>query len=380
MAAPVITGARRPEVELDILILGPVPPPFGGIGIHVSRLVPLLDRAGFRVGVLNHFRSTEMEFVVGALKRNPLNYYRLPKRFRARIIHYHHSRWPHLVALALGKDHSPARYILTLHAGDIHNHFPQLISKVPFVSRITRWALSQFDTVIVVDPTIASIVQSYLDKQQVEILPAFLEAMPEDTDSYDKSVEAFFNCARVVVVAAYGVQFLQDGRELYGLDKAIEAFTNLAEERGDLRLAVFIARRPSRLKARRHLARLERRLELAGLRERVLISFGLPLVPAFRQNVIYLRPTRAEGDAVSIREAQRAGVPIVASNVVPRPEGVLTFALENVQDLCAALRAVLDEPLGETAKGVVGKPSAESFSDQLIRIYRAELSRSQATR
>ena len=59
--------------ELDILILGPVPPPFGGISVHLSRLVPLLQAQGLNVAVLNHFGSAELPFVLGVLNRNPLN-------------------------------------------------------------------------------------------------------------------------------------------------------------------------------------------------------------------------------------------------------------------------------------------------------------------
>ena len=60
------------------------------------------------------------------------------------------------------------------------------------------------------------------------------------------------------------------------------------------------------------------------------------------KNAVFVRPTRAEGDAVSVREAQRAGIPVIASDIVDRPHGVVSFSSENVRELCAALRAVLD--------------------------------------
>jgi glycosyltransferase involved in cell wall biosynthesis len=366
------TTRERPH-DFDILILGPVPPPFGGISMHLSRLVPLLARAGLKVGVLNHFGSKEMPFVVAALKRNPLNYYRIPKKFRARIVHYHHSGWWPLVSLALAKGDSNARYILTLHGGAMYR---LLRSKVPTVSRITRWALCRFDTIIVVDPNVASFVQSHVDKQRIEILPAFLEVGNDNLNEYDAGIEAFLDSGRVLVVAAYGVQFLRDGRELYGLDIVTQAFTTLARDRKDLRLAVFLARRQSRPKPRRHLASLERRLEQAGLRDRVLVVFGLPLLPALRSNAVFVRPTRAEGDAVSVREAQAAGIPVVASDVVPRPSGVVVFATDDVARLCEALRLVLDHS-DQPSRDLIGSNAeqrpAETFSDRLIRIYRSEL-------
>src|SRR5213592_3840176 len=104
----------REDCVFDVLILGPLPPPLGGVSAHLSRLVPMLEEAGLRIGVLNHFDSTDLPCAIGALKRNPLNYYRLPRKFRARIVHYHHSHWSALVALALGRRRGSC-YILTLH-------------------------------------------------------------------------------------------------------------------------------------------------------------------------------------------------------------------------------------------------------------------------
>jgi glycosyltransferase involved in cell wall biosynthesis len=366
----------QPANELDILMLGPMPPPFGGVSVHVSRLVALLTDAGFSVGVLNHFQATDAPFVVGALKRNPLNYYRLPKKHPARIVHYHHSRWSQLVALALGRGNSRARYILTLHGGDIRHHFPQLISRAPLVSRITRWAIRRFDVIIAVDPKIAEVIRGHTDNQRVEVIPAFLASTDRDPDPYEPSFEGFLSRGRVLVVAAYRVQFLKNGRDLYGLDTAVGAFASLARDREDLRLALFIARQPSGGKARRHLERLQQRLAEAGVSDRARVVFGLSLPLAFRSNTIFVRPTRAEGDAVSVREAQLAGVPVVASDVVGRPVNVLTFRAGSIPDLCATLRPLLDLPArnpGEAVQTEAATVSTESFSDTLLRLYRAEL-------
>lgn len=354
-------------------MLGPVPPPFGGVSAHVSRLVPLLERAGFAVGVLNHFGSTDVPFVVAALNRNPINYYRIPKKFRVRIVHYHYSGWSELVTLAFARRRSGARYIVTLHGGAIYR---PLRSKVPMVRRITWWALRRFDTIITVDPNVASFIKSDVDKQRIEVVPAFLEPGSDSHAGYDAQIEAFLDSGRVLVVAAYGVQFLDDGRELYGLDLVAQAFTTLARDREDLRLAIFLARRQPGPKPRRYLARLKRRLEEAGLGDRALIVFGLPLLPALRSNAVFVRPTRAEGDAVSVREAKSAGLPVVASDVVPRPPGVVVFPTDDAAKLCDALNAVLDDadrPSRVSMSGNTEQRLAEPFSDTLIRLYRREL-------
>lgn len=362
--------------ELDILILGPVPPPLGGVSVHLSRLVPLLQAEGLNVAVLNHFGSAELPFVVGALKRNPLNYYRLPRSFPTRILHYHHSRWLHLIAFVLGNGRRDVRRMLTLHAGDISRQFRELTSRNPLVKWMTHRALGRFDTIIVVDPKIASALREHLDRPRIEVLPAFVEAAGE-LPPYDSPLESFLDDGPVLVVAAYGVLFLDDGTELYGLDTVVSAFIRLAADRPDLRMAIFIARRPTRRKPRRFLAGLERVLEEAGVRERVHIAFGLPLLPAFRNNAFFVRPTRAEGDALSVREAQRAGVPVIASDVVERPGDVITFPTGDVTALCAALTSVLEaEAVGRPPSPDHIDATAEgSFAADLIRIYRDELGR-----
>jgi glycosyltransferase involved in cell wall biosynthesis len=368
---------RASREELDLLLLGPVPPPFGGISVHLSRLVPLLERAGLSVGVLNHFSSTEAPCVLGALKKNPLNYYRLPKRFRHRMLHYHHSRWPHLIAVALGKGKSQARYIVTLHAGDVQKHLPQLVSRVPLVARLTRWALHRFDLIVVVEPSIAAAIRERVDEQRVELVPAFIEPGADELGSYDAALETFVRGAdTLLVVPAYSIQFRPDGGELYGIDTAVDAFVGLAAQREDLRMAVFMAREPERPRSREHLDRLEQTLERAGLRDRVRVVFGQPLAPALRPNATFVRPTRADGDAVSIREAISAGVPVVASDVVARPPGVVTFPVGDSDQLASALLAVLNRQTVTVDQAGVAQPAAGgSFAERLIALYRSELER-----
>jgi glycosyltransferase involved in cell wall biosynthesis len=362
---------RKVREQLDILILGPVPPPFGGVAVHVSRLVPLLREDGFRVGVLNHFHSRDADFVLGAMNRNPLNYYRLPKKFPAALVHYHHSRWSTLMAVSLGKRRDGTRYVITIHSGELRD---QLNSSVPLLQRGTRWALRRFDAIIVVNDKIEALIHEHVAERPVEVLPAFLGGDDDDV-RYETATESFLLAGRTLIVPVFRIRFLKDGREVYGIDSAVRAFLALADERPELRLAIFAAERPSGAKAQDYLARLLRQVKEAGLEDRVLVQFGLPLAPAFRHDVIVLRPTRTEGDALSVREGLHAGLPVIASDAVERPAGTITVATDDVSALCAAVRKVLD---GQSDTHVQNPPEAdaltsEPFVDRLIGIYMAEL-------
>ena len=361
---------RRVTSELDLLILGPVPPPFGGVAVHIHRLVPLLQKAGLEVGVLNHFSSTEASFVIGALKRSPLNYFRLPKKVAARIVHYHHSHWLALLAVVLAKRRRSS-YIITLHSGGLARH---LRSNVPLRKWMTQWALNSFDLIIVVNQEIRAAVEPYVDARRIEVVPAFVSATHEGARP-DLGSGRFLASGRTLLVAAYRLRVRKDGGEPYGLDTAVEAFVTLAHEQSHLKLAFFIAERPAGRKAKHYLSSLNTRLEQAGLADRVLTVFGRPLVSAFGHDVILVRPTRSDGDSLSVREALQAGVPVIASDVVQRPSGTITFPHDDVHALCEAVRKVLDEATERSQPSARGMDdvASDAILAHLIRIYRGQL-------
>jgi glycosyltransferase involved in cell wall biosynthesis len=319
-----------------------------------------------------------MSFVIGALKRNPLNYYRLPKRIPARVVHYHHSHWSMLMAVALGKGRRSSRYVLTAHGTDLPR---RLNSRIPLLRGATRWALSRFDALIVVNPDIRAAIQDHVRDRPIDVLPAFLEA-PAGEPAYEASIETFLSGGPILLVPAFRVQFLPDGRDAYGLDTVGAAFAAIAGERPELRLVFFVAERPRTRKAAKHLQRLVRQMESAGVRDRVLIAFGLPLTPAFRHDAVVVRATRIEGDALSVREALHADVPVVASDVVDRPPGTVTFSTDDVADLCRVLRHVLDTPRTRQEQfdsAPAGERTDAQFLAPLIRIYRGQIESRRAT-
>ena len=65
------------------------------------------------------------------------------------------------------------------------------------------------------------------------------------------------------------------------------------------------------------------------------------LWPLTQQCDLFLRPTSSDGDAVSVREALSLGVPVVASDCVPRPPGAVTYRTGDVADLFNKVEEVL---------------------------------------
>ena len=48
---------------------------------------------------------------------------------------------------------------------------------------------------------------------------------------------------------------------------------------------------------------------------------------------LFLRPTNSDGDSVSVRESLSLGVPVIASDAAPRPNGTILFRSRDHDDL-----------------------------------------------
>jgi glycogen synthase len=272
------------------------------------------------VGILDHFGQDLYEPpVLSTLKRNPIRYATVLPRFKALVTHYHHGgRLAPLVATALVL--SRPRHGATLVTVHGHDLQPYLESRIPGVPRVTRWSLERFDRIIAVSNEVAHGLRKHLSRSGIAVLPAYLPptacGTSTPTDGADDDL--------ALVVAAYDLLPLTRG-DLYGLDTALTVFRNLATRYPALRLEIFLAKKPRRLSARRYYRRLLASLP-QPIRERVSVLIGHDLTATLRRNVIYIRPTRRDGDAVSIREALAFGTPTVASNVVRRPPGTILVA------------------------------------------------------
>jgi hypothetical protein len=175
---------------------------------------------------------------------------------------------------------------------------------------------------------------------------------------------------QVLVVSAYRVVLLGADTDLYGLDWAVDVFRRLARTQPGLRLAIFLARSPDTRAARQYLRRLAHKLDDAGLSARYRVYSGLDLAPAFSHDVIYLRPSRTDGDAVSIREALARNVPVLASDAVQRPIGTQILPLRDLATWCAAVDGLSRSmPMKEDGTSAQEQPGDSFHGRKLFSIY-----------
>jgi glycosyltransferase involved in cell wall biosynthesis len=255
------------------------------------------------------------------------------------------------------------RKIITVHGHDLQ---PFLESRLPLIPRVTRWSLARFDLVVAVSDEVANTLRQHLPEALITILPAYLPPMlgsPKDETSDGQPED------RTLVVAAYNIRLLASG-DLYGLDVALGAFERLADTDPSLRLLILLAKAPRRPRARRYLrARLESLDEQS--RRRVSLKIGHSLTDNLRPGAIYLRPTRIDGDAVSIREALTLGIPVAASDVVHRPQGTRLVAGYGLTTWTNAIADMLCQQPTSNASATVPTlfPNSDDEASAVLALY-----------
>lgn len=80
---------------------------------------------------------------------------------------------------------------------------------------------------------------------------------------------------------------------------------------------------------------------------------------------LYVRPTSTDGDSVAVIEALDVGLPVVASDVVPRREGVLTYRFLDEEDFLLKIKRALVMN-GLKAEAITLSPSRVSSVNEYI--------------
>ena len=324
-----------------LVLVGPHPPPIGGVSVHVQRLFRQARSAGWAArvvgwggrggegdpGVVAHPTWLAPALLPLALRRMSL---------APGIIHGHFSTLER-VERFLPAWQWTARgrpYIVSIHGGRWKSSSAR---RRPEVQQFLRRA----SAVVAVNQPIADAVVDMLGitRARVHVIPAHLASAAEPlAPTLASAIDAILGGSRKLLVASGSAS------PLYGLHEVLEATAGEAEEWGVL-LATYGRSDPGY------------EAGLAGqIRPEVLRVHDLPpeqFVAVLRSAHVFVRPTRSDGDAVAIREALDAGARVIATDCAPRPPGVEVYKPGQVDRLRTRLheafraeRTVAQPPTG----------------------------------
>jgi glycogen(starch) synthase len=332
---------------MRIALVGDWPRPYGGVSVHVAALAGALRARGLDVRVLDIGLGDHAgDGVVPA--RGVLRYAAALADVAAerRLVHVHTNganvkSW--LVALAAGLARHPRapRGVLTLHSGSA----PGWLRGGGGRRRLAAAACAGFGRIIAVNDEIAAELRGAgVPGERISIVPPFSPVALEPVGPPPEF--AAFRAAHAPVLAAALLP-----SPIYGADLLAAAFPVLRRRFPRAGLAVF-----GEGTSRNPVFRAPGTLALGE------IDHGRALGVLAAADV-FVRPTRVDGDSVSVREALALGCRVVASDVGHRPAGCLLFPAGDA----AALVARLEEALSAT-RGSPRPPGDDPF-DAIVAAY-----------
>lgn len=318
-----------------IVVLGPLPPPFGGVSLHIVRFLQLLESEGVRAQALAYTgveRGGSIRKLL-AVARMLLRIYGQVPTLRNEVLHIHYGGLAYFLALAPLVGLSNRRKVVTFHSVRV---LQDLATRPAWVRRLALRLLDRFALFVAVRAEIGEALRTLgLAGPAVLVMPAFLPPAPTEQDlgrlpgEVAKDLLQAQEARRLQVCC--GAYYLGPGYghdDIYGVEELVRELVTLTSRTGrELDLWILVSNAP-RTDAQKQAEAAVRIASAPASRLRLHLHFGLPLVPVMSRCDAFVRPSREDGDSVAIREALALGLPVLASDVVARPEGVAIYRLD----------------------------------------------------
>lgn len=297
---------------MKLLLIGPINGPKGGVNIHMNRLKMLLKN-DFDINIIDESSETNTDNF-NIRSKNLFKYLQIMRT--SKIVYIHSNQWWLRVFHIIWAKLLFKKIVVTIHS---YNFWAPKYQTV-----ITNYFLSLVDKVIFVSPEISKIFKI----KQAIVQPAFLPPQFDLEPALPNEVlESLAKGYKIVVANAWQLFQLKNG-ELYGFDLCIE-LAKIFKKQGKKIKIIFVVTTNNDL-----LERYKKNILDYGIEKNfTLIEKSISFVKLIEKSDLVLRPTGKDGDAITIREALFLNKPIVASDIVNRPEGTLIYKNRNVDDL-----------------------------------------------
>ena len=312
-----------------VRILGPYPPPFGGVALHCVRLLEGLrshgiDARGISLGGIpdgvEHITKLSAAFVLSRT-----------------LVHYHtdegNHRWMRLLSRLWRVTRTP--YVVTVHS---FRDRPEFADKR--VRRELAAAYTHAAAVIGISNEVISDLEQRIGvyHKRTRIIPSALPMSSWEREApLPDALPMSWKSAPVRILANAGRIVRYEGKDLYGIDVLLEALQQIPDT--DIALCVAVGDVVDR-DLWSHLEQLASR----DTRVSWLRNHTGPLAPVVSKAHVIVRPTRTEGGAsLTVQEALELGRWAVASDAVSRPEGTRLFANSDSRALATTLQQCIND-------------------------------------
>jgi len=312
--------------NINVLLIGSYPPPYGGISVHIERLYQFLIKKGDICKIL-HTGSNNLQLTNN---KDIFKIFEIIKLFKIKktnpIIHIHVSALRNLLKVfILSKVFNGQRKIITIHSGTFSKKNK---NRLIFRNVLLKKVLKSFSYIITVNTQQKMLLVDKLkiNTDKIFVIPAFIPPTASSREFNKENISLIKNANKIkIVMSGYLLDF-------YGYELVLEYLEN-----NDQYLGFFIFYGTNSDESKKRIINRITNMKNA--------YYYFDLTPAgfnwvLKNSNIYVRNTDRDGDAVAIREAFYWGLSVCASNAVERPEGTILFTYNNEAEFKMAIQSI----------------------------------------
>ena len=312
-----------------LCILGTMPPPIGGVSIHIMRLVCALKKQQLPYEFVEIRHNGKIQGLIHAFYKNIKNDYS--------VIHYQLNNWIEcwmIYVICAGKKKS---FIST-----VHSFRPEIMGKcsLMFARACTN---SEMRLIAPSESIRTKLVKFGFREDKIIIQNTYLSPTEEElAEKIPEEISSFIDSAKkrggyTILGNAYKLYLDKNNEDVYGLDICIEACKRI-----DNLYLVFCMPTYDEDYKNTCLESIKEKY----LSDRVLLySHQISLVPLFKKVDLFVRPTTTDSFGISVAEALECGTPALASDVCERAKGTVTFHKGDVDDFCGKICKLMNEEI-----------------------------------
>jgi glycosyltransferase involved in cell wall biosynthesis len=334
---------------MNVLQMGPYPPPHGGVQTNLVAIRKyLLDRGiGCPVINLTRFRREERDGIY--YPKTAFGVMRLLLQLNYDLIHLHVGgdlSLRHAALMLLCSSIPGKKTVFTFHSGGYPSSEAGRRAKPGSLRGI---ALRRMDGIIAVNQELVELFERFgVASEKIRLIPPYAI----DTGSaagLPKPVAAFYREHDPMLVTVSGLE------PEYDLPLQIEAVGKLRLQFPRIGLAIIGGGSQE--------TAIRRLIDGKPYRDGLLLCGDIAhttTLEAIRAGNLFLRTTWYDGDSISVREALHLGTPVVASDNGMRPAGVHLVPKSDLEALCRTVENLLRQPEPHRPIAVSGNENLEA--------------------
>jgi glycosyltransferase involved in cell wall biosynthesis len=306
-----------------IIIIGRTPKPYGGLAIFVQRLASQYEVGGNQVEIIDPRKKMS---VILFLIRMPFIHF-------DKLILNNFS-----IIMFLMLIFSKKSKLCTLVD---HNHSRHINKKGVLSKALLRFSVKRFDKLWLVgehlkqnyiNNLIEMPADTFVKSPYIAVSPTVMKC---DYENVPNIIKDLIETNEQIFINSSSQDITDLSADIYGIQSSIEAFASIGNERAHLIIS-----------HTHHNSIMAKQIEMLCLSLNVVDSVSyvkgdFPLWATFSKISAFLRTTKTDGDSVSVKEALDSGAKVIASNVVPRPKGTLTYDVNNTHELAEKMQTII---------------------------------------